>query len=679
MNESMKGYLGGIPIRLITTVMVAIMIPSILVTALGLVTVFQADTFVKDFVREGYRKELGDVKVGLEREWGVTLDYFESLLGDANERSAYLGAVRDDPYVLEVFYSHAGELFQIAAPPPYPELLSNRDDPVLLEAIKMEGVEGRNQDALKLYLPLLGHKDPAVVLAALLGAARTSRNLGNTEDFFRYMDNAIVRFGNTVDGSGMVRKFPLLYQKFKAFGEKEHSRASETARALLRAIEEAGPLLSSEVAAEYREALSGLSEAADVPGQGAVPAAGGSRGVFDQSLLESLQKKVASSFEAATAGNVEGVVSYLKIAQRELVFLSVPTGEASFVVHLQLDPGRFLAQLEKVQDELHIPGALLLPAYRGGEYLAAPPEGLTEEPHAVESLPSPLDHLEIRYLPQPGSLPVGFRSFEVLTLATFTWAVILLVLMIIVGVFYTLRYVLMETRTARLKSDFVSFISHELKTPLAAIKMLTETIREGRVSGEEEQRECLELIEKESDRLSSLIDKVLAYSRVEREQKVFQFSSCNMAEVVDEAIAIFHVHTADRPREIKLHSVQEISNIQMDRASMVEVVLNLLSNAEKYSPRDTEIEVNIRETVRDIAVEVVDKGVGIPKRDQRRIFEKFFRADDLLTREVEGTGLGLAFSRYIANVHNGDIKVSSQRDAGSIFTLQLKKTHVLAE
>ena len=149
MNESMKGYLGGIPIRLITTVMVAIMIPSILVTALGLVTVFQADTFVKDFVREGYRKELGDVKVGLEREWGVTLDYFESLLGDANERSAYLGAVRDDPYVLEVFYSHAGEFFQIAAPPPYPELLSNRDDPVLLEAIKMEGVEGRNQDALK--------------------------------------------------------------------------------------------------------------------------------------------------------------------------------------------------------------------------------------------------------------------------------------------------------------------------------------------------------------------------------------------------------------------------------------------------------------------------------------------------------------------------------------------------
>ena len=151
-------------------------------------------------------------------------------------------------------------------------------------------------------------------------------------------------------------------------------------------------------------------------------------------VLESLRvelEKVESSFEAAPPGNVEGVVSHLRIAQGELVFLSVPTGEASFVVHLQLDPSRFLGQLEKVQDELHIPGALLLPAYRGGGYVISPPEGLTEEPHAVEPLPSPLEHLEVRYLPLPGSLPVGFRSFEVLTLATFTWAVILLVVMII--------------------------------------------------------------------------------------------------------------------------------------------------------------------------------------------------------------------------------------------------------
>ena len=363
----------------------------------------------------------------------------------------------------------------------------------------------------------------------------------------------------------------------------------------------------------------------------------------------------------------------------DLVFLSIPSGDPTFIVHLLLDPARFLAQLDGVKDRLHLGDALLLPALPSGSLLDPQKKVGAEEFLVAKALPSPLSHLELRYFPEPGGLPVGFRSFEVLTLATFTWAVMLLVLVIMVGVFYTLRYVLRETRTARLKSDFVSFISHELKTPLAAIKMFTETLREGRVSGEEEQQECLELIERESDRLSSLIDKVLAYSKVESEQKAFQFGSCNMAEVVDEAISLFHAHASDRPREIKLHSVQDISNIQMDRASMIEVVLNLLSNAAKYSPSETDIIVNIRETVDEITVDVVDKGVGIPKRDHRRIFEKFFRSDDLLTREVEGTGLGLAFSRYIAKVHNGDIRVSSQPESGSVFTLQLKKTHVLAE
>ena len=672
MYESFKSYLGGVPLRLIATVMVAILIPSVLVTALGLVTVFEADHFVKDFVREGYRRDLEDVGGALEREWSETLEYYDALLGDANERGAYLAALRQDPFVLDVLYSRRGKLARVDAGIPYPELLSNREDPALLEAIRMEGVEGNNTDALELYRPLLGHQDPAVVLEALLGAARTSRDLEDPADSIRYIDMALARFGSTVDGSGMTRKFPLLYQKFRLLKDRALPGVAEAARELLRALKEEGFRVSAEVATGYREALAEYASAiveASEPAQEPASA-------IEPALLESLTGPLAQAASLVTSGHM---VSHLRIGQRELLFQSVPTEDAAFVVHLLLDPARFLAQLETVKAQLHLRESLLLPAYPGGAFLDPAQDAGSEEALAVLSLPSPLDHLELRYHPQPGSLPVGFRSFEVLTLATFTWAVILLVLMIMVGVFYTLRYVLRETRTARLKSDFVSFISHELKTPLAAIKMFTETLREGRVSGEEEQQECLELIERESDRLSSLIDKVLAYSKVESEQKAFQFGSCNMAEVVDEAIRLFHAHTTDRPRELKLFSVQDISNIQMDRASMIEVVLNLLSNADKYSPRDTEIVVNIRETVDDITVEVVDKGVGIPKRDHRRIFEKFFRSDDLLTREVEGTGLGLAFSRYIAKVHNGDIRVSSQPESGSVFTLQLKKTHVLAE
>ena len=668
MYESFKSYLGGVPIRLIATVMVAILIPSVLVTALGLVTVFEADHFVKDFVRDGYREDLENVTEALEHEWKENLDHFKELLIDANARGAYLAAIREDPFVIDVLYSRRGELTRVEAGKPYPELLSNRQNSALLAAIRMEGVEGKDAEALMLYRPLLGHRDPTVVLGALLGAARSSRELEDSSDSIRYLDLALARFGSTVDGSGMVRKFPLLYQKFKLLKRRGQPEAAEVARTLLRTLDEEGFRVSAEVAAVYREAL---SEHVSSAVQAKDPAF-----FIDAELMKSLLVPLE---KAASSVNSECLVSRLQTGERELLFLTVPTDEAAFVVHLLLDPARFLAQLDGVKDRLHLGDALLLPALPSGSLLDPQKKVGAEEFLVAKALPSPLSHLELRYFPEPGGLPVGFRSFEVLTLATFTWAVMLLVLVIMVGVFYTLRYVLRETRTARLKSDFVSFISHELKTPLAAIKMFTETLREGRVSGEEEQQECLELIERESDRLSSLIDKVLAYSKVESEQKAFQFGSCNMAEVVDEAISLFHAHTSDRPREIKLHSVQDISNIQMDRASMIEVVLNLLSNAAKYSPSETDIIVNIRETVDEITVDVVDKGVGIPKRDHRRIFEKFFRSDDLLTREVEGTGLGLAFSRYIAKVHNGDIRVSSQPESGSVFTLQLKKTHVLAE
>ena len=668
MYESFKSYLGGVPIRLIATVMVAILIPSVLVTALGLVTVFEADHFVKDFVRDGYREDLENVTEALEDEWKENLDHFKELLIDANARGAYLAAIREDPFVIDVLYSRRGELTRVEAGKPYPELLSNRQNSALLAAIRMEGVEGKDAEALMLYRPLLGHRDPTVVLGALLGAARSSRELEDSSDSIRYLDLALARFGSTVDGSGMVRKFPLLYQKFKLLKRRGQPEAAEVARTLLRTLDEEGFRVSAEVAAVYREALSEYVSSAV---QAKDPAF-----FIDAELMKSLLVPLE---KAASSVNSECLVSRLQTGERELLFLTVPTDEAAFVVHLLLDSARFLAQLDEVKDRLHLGDALLLPALPSGSLLDPQKKAGAEEFLVAKALPSPLSHLELRYFPEPGGLPVGFRSFEVLTLATFTWAVMLLVLVIMVGVFYTLRYVLRETRTARLKSDFVSFISHELKTPLAAIKMFTETLREGRVSGEEEQQECLELIERESDRLSSLIDKVLAYSKVESEQKAFQFGSCNMAEVVDEAVSLFHAHTSDRPREIKLHSVQDISNIQMDRASMIEVVLNLLSNAAKYSPSETDIIVNIRETVDEITVDVVDKGVGIPKRDHRRIFEKFFRSDDLLTREVEGTGLGLAFSRYIAKVHNGDIRVSSQPESGSVFTLQLKKTHVLAE
>ena len=361
----------------------------------------------------------------------------------------------------------------------------------------------------------------------------------------------------------------------------------------------------------------------------------------------------------------------------ELDVSSFRTDEGELIVHVLLDRERILPEARLLGAEFGLAGDSLRfysktmerpqMSYRGTQSLLTLP------------LPPPLDNLAMEYIPPEGSLPKAFRGFNVLTLATFTWAVIVLVVTLLVGVLFTLRSVLREMRTARLKSDFVSFISHELKTPLTAIRMFTETILSGRVADEEESRFCIQMIDQESDRLSKLVEQVLEYSQIEQHQKEFRFVSCDMEEVVQEAARIFKDHNRMDPREIEVNAVQHISKIKMDRAAMVELILNLLSNAAKYSPREKKIVVNLRESIDDISVEVIDRGVGIRKRDQRKIFEKFYRADDYLTRDVEGTGLGLTFARYIAKVHNGDIKVSSQVNSGSTFTLQLKKTHVLAE
>ena len=133
--------------------------------------------------------------------------------------------------------------------------------------------------------------------------------------------------------------------------------------------------------------------------------------------------------------------------------------------------------------------------------------------------PPPFVRHELVYTPPPGSLPSGFRGFNVVSLVTFTWAVIVSVLTICVGVAFTLRSILRELQTASLKSDFVSFVTHELKTPLTAIRMYAETILDGRVEGEDDRRMCVQIIDQESQRLMHLVDQILEYSKLERWQK----------------------------------------------------------------------------------------------------------------------------------------------------------------
>lgn len=679
MQGRSRAFFERAPIKLIAVILFAILIPSLLVTSLGLLAVFQADAFVRDRFLDPVRERVARLRAAIGDEWGRRLDLYARYLSDAPARRDHLREIcRKDPFIRDVVVTTGAGLEIVPEPPPL--RLWSADGGAELAALeRLELVEKDAARALSECERLLEvSTDDAVVVEVLLAAARTSYRLGGKDRALGFLRSCRDRYGRTVDATGIVRELPLLWRIFEIERELgQESRAVSTAAEFASALKRYGRHMDADARAFYEQKLVGLEDAYRPLAPLEADGEAGRAAPVTESSLRVLAQHLPSP--AASAAGRRIVITHASTGNAAMLDIASFASEGELRwVHLVLDRDRLLADVR-----LHASLVGLADAGLGFEpapsasVRAAASGGGDGDLSVV--LPAPLDHLVVSYTPVAGELPRGFRGFNVLSLATFTWTVIVLVLSILVGVLFTVRSVLREMRTARLKTDFVSFISHELKTPLTSVRMFTETILSGRVENEEEQKFCIQMIDQESERLSKLVEQILEYSKIESREKEFRFVSCDMESVVREAARIFQDRNRQDPRDVEVNAVQRISKIKMDRASMIELFLNLYSNAAKYSQKGSKITVNLRESIDDISVDVIDQGVGIRKRDHKRIFDKFYRADDYLTREVEGTGLGLTFARYIAKVHNGELKVSSQVNAGSCFTLQIRKTDVLAE
>jgi signal transduction histidine kinase len=204
--------------------------------------------------------------------------------------------------------------------------------------------------------------------------------------------------------------------------------------------------------------------------------------------------------------------------------------------------------------------------------------------------------------------------------------------------------------------------------------MFAETLHEGRVRDETDARECLETIVAESERLSRLIDRVLDFRAIEKGARKFDFREADLRKVILGTLETFRRQMRGFEATIYANIPQDLPMARMDPDAIGEVLLNLLTNAYKYSrPDDRRIWVGARADEHAIRVSVEDRGIGIPKRELKAVFERFYRVDDTLTREVDGTGLGLTISKYVAEAHGGTIEVESREGKGSKFTLVLKR------
>lgn len=294
-----------------------------------------------------------------------------------------------------------------------------------------------------------------------------------------------------------------------------------------------------------------------------------------------------------------------------------------------------------------------------------------KRPLVATEIGDALPHWEVAaYLINPARLAQTANTAKL----TLGLLIAVLVLAIGVGSWLIVRSLNSELKLARQKTDFVGNVSHELKTPLTSIRMFSELLAEGRVADQTKQRSYLNIITAEAARLTRLINNVLDFSRMERGEKKYNFQPCDLVEVVRAAAQTFRPHLEAGGFKFDCVLPNTAVPVRGDADALSQIIVNLLSNAEKYSNGGKEITLELarRESPLPHAeVKVLDRGSGVPRGSEEKVFEKFYRAHDSLSSGVQGSGLGLTIARQIARAHGGDVVYEPREGGGSCFILRL--------
>jgi len=230
-------------------------------------------------------------------------------------------------------------------------------------------------------------------------------------------------------------------------------------------------------------------------------------------------------------------------------------------------------------------------------------------------------------------------------------------------------------RLENMRRDFVANVSHEIKTPLTAIKGFVETLHRGNVDNPEEARRFLGIIQKHADRLSSIVEDLLSLSRIEQEDegKTIKLEEGYVKDVFQSATQICRSKAEEKNITIRPICEEQIS-AKFDTTLIEQAVVNLLDNAIKYSEPKSTILLKAQRNDSEIRISVEDQGIGIAQKHLPRLFERFYRVDKARSRNLGGTGLGLAIVKHIAQAHGGHITVESTLGDGSVFTIHLPQT-----
>jgi signal transduction histidine kinase len=250
-------------------------------------------------------------------------------------------------------------------------------------------------------------------------------------------------------------------------------------------------------------------------------------------------------------------------------------------------------------------------------------------------------------------------------------ATLLVLVFLLGGIALTIRATDREARLAQAKSNFVANVSHELKTPLSLISLFSEILELGRVNNEEKKSEYYGIIRHESGRLNKTIDNILDFSRIEAGRKTYELANGDIAEVINYVLSTHRYQILNSGFDIQTDIEPDLPSVLIDRDAIAQAISNLLDNAIKYSGKVKQVSITARSLGSQLSVVIADHGVGIPRAEQAKVFEKFYRVGNGLVHDVKGSGLGLSLVKHIIEAHKGTIAVESDVGKGTRFTILL--------
>jgi two-component system phosphate regulon sensor histidine kinase PhoR len=224
---------------------------------------------------------------------------------------------------------------------------------------------------------------------------------------------------------------------------------------------------------------------------------------------------------------------------------------------------------------------------------------------------------------------------------------------------------------ARLQTEFLAKVSHDLRTPLTSIRMFVETLLLGRAHDPEKVRQCLEAVMSETERLTAMIDRLLHWGRMEAGRRIYDPEVEEVSDIVDGALSGFTPQLLEAPARVERQIPDGLPRVKVDLDAMSEALLNLLQNAHRYTGTDKHIVVSCTTRKRMVAISVTDNGPGVADVDRRHIFGKFYRGKEPMERNLPGSGLGLAIVDSIVRAHRGRVELDNTVGQGARFTILL--------